>query len=69
MCAKSVLNLEEAYNADYKGEFAHVDGDFHLGLVCTCGCRILHKFMDLDAEFNNNMQNSALECRNLHYFA
>ena len=29
VCAKSVLNFAKVYNADYKGEFAHADADFH----------------------------------------
>ena len=68
VCAKSVSNFAEVYNADYKGTFAHVDldADIHLGLVRTCRCGILQKFTDLDAEFHIDMQNSALVCIILH---
>ena len=29
VCVKSILNFSEAYIADFKGEFVHVDADFH----------------------------------------
>ena len=29
VCAKSVLSFAKVYYADYKGEFAHADANFH----------------------------------------
>ena len=29
VCVKLILNFSEAYIADFKGEFVHVDADFH----------------------------------------